>query len=492
MTDHTPTDEQQACRRAFMRGSGLVIEAGAGTGKTSTLKMLAATKPNSRGIYIAYNRAIADDAKKSFPATVKCSTAHGLAFGSTGRQFAHRLRGSRVTAMQTAQILGIKGPVTVGQFILAPQQMARLTMEMVKRFCKSADQEFGLWHTPRKPGLDDPATLAALAAELLPLARKAWDDLTYRDGRLKYEHDHYLKLWQMSGPRLGADYVLFDEAQDANPVTLSVVTQQTDSQLVAVGDRSQAIYGWNGSIDSMTKFPADERLTLSQSFRFGSQVAREANKWLEILGADLRLTGYDRISSRLGTLDAADAILCRTNAEAMVQAMTAMNAGKRAAIVGGGREIKALAEAAITLKAGAGCSHPELIAFRTWGDVQDHAENDPSGADLLPLVRLIDSHGPDAIIDMVDRLSDEDRADAVISTSHKSKGREWNSVRIASDFREPKRDPEHAEETPVVPDDLAMLAYVSVTRAKLALDREGLAWVDHYLPQAATPQAVTA
>ena len=482
MTGHTPTDEQQACRIAFKRGAGMVIEAGAGTGKTSTLKMLAAVKPNDRGVYIAYNRAIADDAKKSFPASVKCSTAHSLAFGSTGRQYAHRLRAGRVTAMQTAQILGIKGPAKIGQFILAPQQTARLVMEMVKRFCKSADRDFAQWHTPRKPGMDDPATLAALTVELLPLARKAWADLTSRDGRLRFEHDVYLKIWQMSDPRLDADYVLFDEAQDANPVTLSVVTQQRDSQLVAVGDRSQAIYGWNGAIDAMAKFPCDERLTLSQSFRFGTQIAREANKWLEILGADLRLRGYERISSMIAHLDYADAVLCRTNAESMVQAMNAMNDGKRVAIVGGGREIKALAEAAITLKAGVGCSHPELIAFRTWGEVQDHAENDPSGSDLLALVRLIDSHGPDAIIDMVDRMCDEDRADVVVSTAHKAKGREWNSVRIASDFREPKRDPEKPDETPVVPDDLAMLSYVSVTRARLTLDREGLAWVDHYMP----------
>jgi superfamily I DNA/RNA helicase len=52
-------------------------------------------------------------------------------------------------------------------------------------------------------------------------------------------------------------------------------------------------------------------------------------------------------------------------------------------------------------------------------------------------------------------------------TAHKAKGREWETVRIAGDFRKDKVSREEA-----------MLAYVAVTRAKLVLDREGLAWVD--------------
>jgi hypothetical protein len=482
-----PTPEQQEIITAFRTGKNLVIEAGAGSGKTSTLKMAATADPKRRGLYVAYNRAIAQDAKASFPASVQCSTAHSLAYGTAGRQFRHRLNGPRVPARDVARILGITGPTKIGDTELAPLapvQVARLVSETVSRFCRSADAEISPWHAPRKPGLDDPATYRELGALLAPLARKAWADIASQDGQLKFEHDHYLKIWQLSGPVLTADYLLLDEAQDANPVVLDVVTRQKSAQLVAVGDRSQAIYSWRGAIDAMDQFPADRVLTLSQSFRFGSAIAREANKWLAILGARLRLTGYDRISSMVTACNVADAVLCRTNAEAMAQAMSAMQDGHDTAIVGGGREIRALAEAAVTLKAGAGTSHPELYAFQTWGEVQDHAENDPGGSDLRVLVKLIDDHGPDVIMQMVDRLCDERRAHTVISTAHKAKGREWNSVKIATDFREPKRDPENPDEIPEVPAAEAMLAYVSVTRARLTLDRSGLAWVDSYLPAA--------
>jgi hypothetical protein len=482
MNRSDPTPEQQEIVAGFRRGSNLVIEAGAGTGKTSTLKMAAAAEPGKRGLYVAYNRAIANDAKASFPQSVKCSTAHALAFGTAGRQYKHRLNGPRVPAREVARILKINEPVRLGELYLAPVQIARLASETVARFCRSADAEPSPWHAPRKPGLDDPAIYRDLGDLVTPLARKAWADIISHDGQLKFEHDHYLKIWQLSAPVLNADYVLLDEAQDANPVILDVVTRQKDAQLIAVGDRSQAIYGWRGAVDAMDQFPADERLSLSQSFRFGRAVAHEANKWLAVLDAKLRLRGYDRISSITAALTVADAVLCRTNAEAMAQAMTAMNDGHDTAIVGGGAEIRALAEAAVTLKAGAGTHHPELFAFRTWGEVQDHAENDPAGSDLRVLVKLIDDHGPDVIMDMVDRLVDERKAYVVISTAHKAKGREWNSVKIAGDFREPKRDPEKPDTPASVPPPEAMLAYVAVTRARLTLDRSGLSWVDNYLP----------
>jgi ABC-type transport system involved in cytochrome c biogenesis ATPase subunit len=65
----TPTLEQQAITDAYLAKANLVIEAGAGTGKTSTLRLLASAAPERRGVYVAYNRAIADDAKRSFPPT---------------------------------------------------------------------------------------------------------------------------------------------------------------------------------------------------------------------------------------------------------------------------------------------------------------------------------------------------------------------------------------------------------------------------------------
>jgi len=374
MTSHPPTPEQQAAIEAFGTGDDLVIQAGAGTGKTSTLRMLAESAPRRRGLYIAFNRAIAGDAKRTFPRTVEASTAHSLAFRAVGHQYRERLDGPRVPARVAAQILGINGPTRIGDDvpILAPQQVARITMATVARFARSADPEPAAFHVPATPRFDTHAQRQALAAEILPLARRAWDDLKATRGRLKFTHDHYLKLWQLSYPVLPAEFILFDEAQDADPVILSIVGNQPSAQRIVVGDAAQAIYEWRGAINAMDKFPG-KHLTLSKSFRFGPAVANEANRWLDELDAPLRLTGHDPIPSRIVTgLGEPDAILCRSNAGAMTQVMTQLARGRKVALVGGGKDIRDLASAAIALKGGAPCEHPELFAFRTWGEVQDY------------------------------------------------------------------------------------------------------------------------
>ena len=41
-----------------------------------------------------------------------------------------------------------------------------------------------------------------VARLLLPYARRAWDDIRSPGGSLRFEHDHYLKMWALTGPRL--------------------------------------------------------------------------------------------------------------------------------------------------------------------------------------------------------------------------------------------------------------------------------------------------
>jgi superfamily I DNA/RNA helicase len=458
----TPTQEQQAIVDAFADERPLVVNAGAGTGKTSTLRMLADSQPDRTCLYIAYNRAIADDSRGKFPSNTYCATAHSLAFRAVGRDYSHRLGGGRTPSWVVAQTLGIRQPITLTNVIgntvtLPPAKLASLTMDMVKQFCYSSAKEIRSGHLGLVTGIDIDQW-KVLGDALLPYARAAWSDLARIDGTLPFSHDIYLKLWALSGPHLDYDVIFLDEAQDANPAIAEIVDSQA-AQRVLVGDQAQAIYGWRGAVDAMETFDGD-RLVLSQSFRFGEAIANEANVWLELLQAPLRLTGYDKITSTVGRVDDPRAVLCRTNAGAVLRLMQSLEADRRPALVGGGAAIKAMARASLDLKAGRGTSHYELLAFRTWEEVREFVETESAGSDLRVFVRLIDDYSAETVIKTLDSSTSEEDADVIVSTAHKAKGREWESVAVAADF--PDRVKGEAER---------MLAYVTVTRAKERLDK---------------------
>src|SRR5262249_33079691 len=144
-------------------------------------------------------------------------------------------------------------------------------------------------------------------------ARKAWLDLSHKDGKLRFTHDIYRKVWALTDPVMRFDTILFDEAQDADPVIEGVIKIQ-DAQIIMVGDSAQQLYAWRGAEDAMSRFNAVHRLTLSQSFRFGPAVAEEANKWLDVINTPLRLKGFEPIKSELCEVTEPKAILSRTNA----------------------------------------------------------------------------------------------------------------------------------------------------------------------------------
>ena len=177
-------------------------------------------------------------------------------------------------------------------------------------------------------------------------------------------------------------------------------------------------------------------------------------------------------------------MLCRTNIGAMTEVMRLLSEGRRVALARGGQTLAALALAARDLKEGRRTTHPELVLFPSWGEVQDYAAYDPAGGDLQPFVDLVDTHGPEAILTAVDELTDEEHADVTVSTAHKAKGREWLTVRIGDDFPPPKdSDQQDAEGRPIpepVNDTDARLAYVAITRARNGLDLGGLSWIDDH------------
>lgn len=489
-----PNEEQEAIIEiaesmglsARMEGNVLVIAAGAGTGKTATLKMLEQII-RGRGQYTAFNSALVAESKAKF---TKCAvnTTHSLAFRAVGKLYAHRLGGERMRSGQVARILGIEpitlilkgqGPLDeVGKAtdkvkLLSAEFLAGQVMVAIRKFCQSADPEVGEQHFKYIDGIDSPLPSGKRGREnndlvrdrLLGVATTAWGDLSRVDGTLPFNHDCYVKLWQLGRgddrPIIAADYILLDEAQDTAPVFLDILKQQKHALLVLVGDDNQQIYEWRGAVNAMGAFPGAPRRLLSQSYRFGQAVADVANSVLAELEepTDLVMRGLHTLPSRVAVAEAPRCYLYRTNAGAVGRVMQAVATGKRPHLIGGGSDVVAWCEAAIELQAKRPTRHPELCCFDSWTEVEEYSKTD-EGSDLRLMVKLVNEFGAEEIRHALKDMPKEEQADLVVSTAHKSKGREWESVKLGPDFPTANK----------MADSDRRLLYVAVTRAKLNLD----------------------
>ncbi|WP_406639149.1 AAA family ATPase [Amycolatopsis sp. WGS_07] len=482
-----PTPQQQAIIDAALSGRDVAVLALAGTGKTSTMRMLADRMTDRKIIYFAFNRSIADEAQGVFASHVDADTMH--AFARRGLQNDPRLKDklSRTSKNDgypgpVARALGIDpdGETAIGGTRAENLSLVRAALRAVKQYRESSDTQI----TGRHLGHGDARELTAVEAEVLRLAKVIWADKMSPGGQLQFTHDDYLKAWALTGPVLDADLIIFDEAQDVNELQAHLVQAQS-AQTIVVGDSHQSIYGFRGAKDFLRDWPADITLPLTKSWRFGPAVAETGNHFLAALGANLRLEGNDALDSRIEQVRDPDAVLCRTNAGAVAAVLEGFEAGKRVALVGEGTDIKSIAEAAQSLMRGRRTNHPDLKDFRNWKAVRQYVDDNEDARALRTFVRLVGKYNPDGLIAMAEDLADEHataedlRPDLVVSTAHQAKGREWDAVQVADDFRQPERDPGTGEIILPSGEDLR-LAYVTVTRAKARLGLGSLAWIREY------------
>lgn len=467
-----PTAQQSAALNAFSTGESLKLEACAGSGKTATLRLLSESTKRS-GLYMAFNREIQQEAARSFPQNVACKTSHGLAFAQVGRIYARRLapKAPRLTPKVLAQGLGL--PSYIDGFY--QDQVASLLIQAMRRFCHSGDPEIALNHIP--PILGDEAKAYELSRVVQRYLKRCWETLMDERSALTVEHDMYLKKWALQDPDPPASFILFDEAQDANALQLHMLErwQSKGAQIVAVGDRYQQIYSWRGAVNAMSRFEAKHNLALTRSFRYGQDIADLASS---ILGryreAQFLIEGEPSIDSTIYTdpeeAPEAQALLCRTNAYLLQEVLFGLSRGRKPSVAGGVKDITQMLKGTMELQYGRHpASWPEFSSFSTFDELVQYAQTE-EGQDLGVLMKLIEDYEISALLDVlrdVEKIKSED-ADLTLSTAHKSKGLEWDSVCLASDFVAPLKADGQAH--PRWSDEEAHLLYVAVTRAKRHLD----------------------
>jgi AAA domain/UvrD-like helicase C-terminal domain len=475
MLSFVPLPEQERALDLFRQGKTLRVDAYAGTGKTATLRLLA-TAAASKGLYLAFNRSIALEARQTFPPGVACTTIHSIAFRNVRRAF--RFSEQKLTGALSVNVLlsAFQIPETISfrsGLCLSSRSYASILIEATRSFLRSSDITPGAVHVPRLGALEfvsDPQ-FADFAQQAGKHVEVLWSNMCSAQSALPLGHDGYLKLWAISNPVSQVDYILIDEAQDLNAVLLGVL-RGLKCQMVYVGDPYQQIYEWRGAINAMEQVAVDDRVLLSQSFRFGPTIAGAATNILRELGAREPLLGSKRLKSHLARVQP-DVILSRSNLSAMGHVLDALSRNQRCHLLGGTVALESLLEDVSRLKAGTAAVSPELVGFSSWKDVLAQSVT-PEGAHLRSLVNMVVEYGERTMLAGLRRTErDEPKAQIVCSTAHRSKGREWEYVRVADDFEEALLRSRKASTGGANGSDYhaeLRLLYVAITRAQKALE----------------------
>lgn len=439
------TDQQEA---VFAEGVAehMKIIAYAGSGKTTTLVELQ-KRTRKRTLYCPFNKTIADEARLKFAGTgCQVSTLHAFAWNairSPGRS-PHKGGASDIRAR------GVLGRVRLpkvkgwGDF-----RVAAAANRALARFCVSDAPEITEEHA-REALIESVGDPASLRAEL---ARQRAEDVLahlvrpvhliaslYRDSLLEdeaYTHDLYLKTLELEPALLrrafaGFQAVYKDEAQDTNPVETSIL-RKSRLPIISVGDPYQQIYSWRGAQSALDKLPG-KRLHLTESFRFGQDLADLAMAVLTARPVDPPTLPLIGAGDGKGRGKPANAILCRTNAGVLEQAMRVASKGK-SYFVDNAESLVADLRAAEALHSGKpSTGGGPFSPFAHWSEAVAEAEAGDRGMERI--VKIVEEGRADEVVGLIKRSNpDEARAEITIMTAHRSKGREFPFVMLGDDWR---------------------------------------------------------
>ena len=481
---HAPTPEQSAICHA----TGRVVKANAfaGTGKSSTFIFLAQQHRHEKMLYVAFNKAIQLEAECRFPNSVRARTGHSLAYSAKGRIYGsvpRKLQGD----IRPFHISGRMMNAGISRAIPAATQnlFAGRVIETLKAFLVSEDREITLAHVSIGAGSNerqfyDGNTIANAA-------KQVWAWMQDPADTVPMLHDGYLKQYQLSDPVLNFDRILFDEAQDTNPVMQAIVGSQS-CRIAYVGDRHQGIYGFRGAANAMESIQADEEFGLTGSFRFGPGVADVANRLLALKNEKLKIKGLGS-ATEVGVFDRhrhAHALISRGNVALFHEAVRAISAHRPFAFVGNIRDYRfdQISEA-YNLYSGNQVKDPFIGSFASFDEYAEYGEQ-MDDREVKGRVRIVSQY-----LDETPRLVDRIHANAlpfvkddehapprllVLTTAHKSKGLEFDRVVLADGYQslfDDEGNVFNVDEASAQDIEELNLLYVAATRARKQLQVSG-------------------
>lgn len=453
-----------------------VIEAVAGSGKSTTIvECMARIPANKTAIFLAFNKAIADELKAR---GVNARTFHSLTYSPVTRaRNTRQIEANKLRFLVDQKLSGDDAHL-YGQFITKLVGLGRQS----GIGCLIADTEQAWLEIVQYHDLElesDNANLGRaleLAAELL-----AWSN---EDKRVDFDDLLYLAVKDgLALPKF--DFVFVDEAQDTNAIQRAILRKimHAGTRLIAVGDPAQAIYGFRGADSNSLNLITEEfdciRLPLTVSYRCPTSVIKYARQWVSHIeaaeGAPEGKVYQLGIEWTTAGFESGDLIVCRTTKPLVSLCYKFLKARISARIMGKeiGQGLKSLITKLnakgidqLQIKLGAWADRESEKAIARKQDAKVEAINDKAEA----IACLIDgmpetTRTVPALLAIIDQLFSDTNGGIVLATIHKAKGLEADNVFWLNSSQCPakwaKNDWQQEQER--------NLCYVAVTRARQTL-----------------------
>lgn len=455
-------------------GSGHgVVEALAGTGKSTTIEEAVRRAPNDAAILVcAFNKSIAESMKARLGDTgCDIMTLHSLGLKAVTAGHGRREVDGRA-AMGLLRKVSLPSPAAFGA--------CKKLLSIAKGSLLSSWEE--LDEAADSYGIDiEPRERKQVLAAAIRILREQGAS---RAGLIDYDDMIWLPAVQ-SLPVPRYEYVFVDETQDLNPAQLWLVKAACaeGGRIIVVGDRRQAIYGFRGAdsqaIPRMIQQLSATVLPLSITYRCPQAVVREANRFVpELQAAPGAPQGIVRTAGPQQLHRAAqpgDMVLSRVNAPLISQAFAWLAEGRRCRIQG--RDIGAglvkLIES-LAKKSARQDVAGLMAALRAWHSVEasrlaaadrDTQEVDDKAACIEALAA-----GRDSLQEVTEAatalFADDGAPGILLSSTHRAKGLEANRVWLLWDTYRPGQEGGAAG---FRQQEERNLCYVAITRAKKEL-----------------------
>lgn len=266
-----------------------IVEAVAGSGKSTTI-VEAMKLVRGSSIFLAFNKAIAEELKKR---GVNARTFHSLCFGVVLNAMRAELDTDKMKKLLKEHITldGGETGITANEermYFSFALRLVGLAKQVGMGFLTK--DTFDAWVDICNHHDIEPESELATIERGIQIARMLLDWSNADRKRVDFDDMLYIAVRdRLSLPKF--DFIFVDEAQDTNMIQREILRMimRPGARMVAVGDPAQAIYGFRGAdARSLALIGAEFNavtLPLSISYRCSASVVRYAQQWVDHIQA---------------------------------------------------------------------------------------------------------------------------------------------------------------------------------------------------------------